>query len=145
MTNVKQRFEFYLNAIVAILVLVVTGFYIANVNQPYYQDMNQLILGILIGTIVLSLVPFVLDRIQDEKTRFIARTALKIALPACIIFAGVQFLAMRVESFGYIFASNLEAGNADATRAGTQAILLLILFVGAWLVSVVAAFVSTKD
>lgn len=140
-----QRFELYLNALVTGLAIVVTGFYIVNVNQPYYQDMNQMVLGVLIGTVALSFLPFMLNKIEEPKARFIFRTAVKIGLPAFIIFAGVQFLAMRVESFGYIFASNLEAGNTEATNAGTQAIFLLILFVITWLVSVVAAFVSNKE
>ncbi|MDO4432627.1 MAG: hypothetical protein Q4B80_04840 [Aerococcaceae bacterium] len=145
MTKHKQTIESYLNGIVALLVVVLTGFYIANVNQPYYQDMNQMVLGILIATIILSLVPFAIDKIKAHKTRFLLASIVKMGLPAAIIFAGVQFLSMRVESFGYIFASNLEAGNTEATTAGTQAVLLLVLFVVTWLVSVLAAFISNKD
>ena len=145
MTKLTRQMEFYLNAIVTILLVVVTGFYIANVNQPYYQDMNVVILATLIATLFLSVLPFGLKGIHSEKARFIFANVLKIALPAFIIFSGVQFLAMRVESFGYIFASNLEAGNTEATTAGTQAIFLLVLFVITWLVSVVTSFVSTED
>lgn len=145
MTKLRQHIEFYLNAIIAVMMVVLIGFYIANVNQPYYQDMNTVVLATLIGTLVLSMVPFGLKYIHSEQARFICSNSLKIVLPAFIIFAGVQFLAMRVESFGYIFASNLEAGNAEATTAGTQAILLLVLFVLAWLLSVVTSFVSKED
>lgn len=144
MTTVKKHIEWYLNGIVAVMVVVVTGFYIANVNQPYYQDMNTMILVTLIGTLVLSLVPFGLKYLHSSQARVICSDLLKVVLPALIIFSGVQFLAMRVESFGYIFASNLEAGNAEATTAGTQAIFLLVLFVLTWLVSVVTSFFSTE-
>lgn len=145
MTKMKQNIEHYLNILVAVMVLVVTGFYITNANQAYYQDLNMAVLATLIGTLVLSLIPFGLKYVNSEQARFIFSNVLKVALPAFIIFAGVRFLSMRVESFGYIFASNLEAGNTDATRAGTQAILLLVLFLVAWLISVVTSFISTED
>lgn len=145
MTKFKQQIETYLNGLVAVLVLVLTGLYIANVNQPYYQDMNQMVLGALIATIVLSLVPFALAKVEEQKARSLMAGILKIVLPAAVIFSGVQFLAMRVESFGYIFASNLEAGNTEATTAATQAVFILVLFLVTWLVSVLAAFISNQD
>ncbi|HFH9838300.1 TPA: hypothetical protein ACGOON_001683 [Streptococcus suis] len=145
MKNIKQNLNTYFNGIVSIMILVVTGFYIANVNQPYYKDMNATLLTILVVTLLISLVPFVLKKINQVSTRNLVASLEKIILPMLIIYSGVQFLAMRVESFGYIFASNLEAGNEDATRAGTQAILLLVLFVLAWLLSIISSFMSGDE
>lgn len=145
MNQIKKNLNFYLNGIVSIMILVVTGFYVANVNQPYYQDMNVVIMTILVATLVISLVPFGIQKIKETKQRDLISSLEKICVPTLIIYSGIQFLAMRVESFGYIFASNLEAGNEDATRAGTQAILLLVLFVVAWLLSLISAFLSGEE
>ncbi|MEX5397242.1 hypothetical protein ABPH35_02440 [Streptococcus sp. ZJ93] len=144
MSTIKQSIEFYANVIVSIMLVVVTGFYIANVNQPYYQDMNSVVLTTLVATLMLSFVPFGLRYIHSQRAKFIFSNVFKFALPSFIIFSGVRFLAMRVESFGYIFASNLEAGNEAATTAATQAVLLLVLFVVTWFLSVVTAFLSTE-
>jgi hypothetical protein len=47
---------------------------------------------------------------------------------------------MRLESFGYIYGSNLELGNDLAFEAGNQAIWTIIIFMVNWIVSLVAAF-----
>ncbi|WP_089984748.1 hypothetical protein [Clostridium sp. C105KSO13] len=64
-----------------------------------------------------------------------------------IIVSAVTFIGMRVESFGYIFGSNLEMGNKAAFSAGRQAIVGIVLFMITWIISVIASFmpVGTKN
>lgn len=143
MSKNKITLDSIFHAIVAVLAIIVTGFYIANVNQAYYQDMNTALLCVLIITVILSLVPFGLGQVKNLVAREWATTLVKVALPSLIIYSAAIFVGMRVESFGYIFASNLEAGNEAATAAGTQAILVIGLFVITWLCSVVTSFFST--
>ena len=62
---------------------------------------------------------------------------------ALIILAGATFIGMRVESFGYIYGSNLELGNDAAFTAGNQAIWTIVIFVVTWIISVISAFLPT--
>lgn len=64
-----------------------------------------------------------------------------------IIVSAVTFIGMRVESFGYIFGSNLEMGKKAAFSVGRQAIVGIVLFMITWIISVIASFmpVGTKN
>jgi hypothetical protein len=65
-----------------------------------------------------------------------------VAGSALIIYAGATFISMRVESFGYIYGSNLELGNQLTFDAGGQAIALIVVFVVTWIISLVASFLE---
>lgn len=126
------------NIIVVALIAITSLMYYLNVNQPYYKDMNSTLLFLLIGALILALVPLVLK--TDSKIGQLLTDVCRVAAPVLIIYTGIKFLAMRVESFGYIFASNLEAGNDAAMTAAMQAVWVLGLFLVTWLVSLIASF-----
>lgn len=126
----------------AVLTLISTVFYVLNVNQPYYQDMNQSILMLLVLAVALSCLPLLVKK--ENQTMVLVNDICRIAVPILVLYSAVRFLAMRIESFGYIFASNLEAGNEAAMTAATQAVLVLGLLVAAWVASVVVAFLKNE-
>ena len=136
----NQKIGFWAYAMVAVLAIVCLGLYIANVNQPYYQDMNQNVVFVMVGALVCIAVALVLPAVSDKGVLKVVADVARVVGAALIILAGATFIGMRVESFGYIYGSNLEMGNDAAFIAGNQAIWTIVLFVVTWILSVVAAF-----
>ena len=139
----NQKIGFWAYAVVAVLAIVCLGLYIANVNQPYYQDMNQNVVYAMVGALVCTAVALVLPAVSDKGVLKIIADIARVVGAALIILAGATFIGMRVESFGYIYGSNLELGNDAAFTAGNQAIWTIVIFVVTWIISVVAAFLPT--
>ncbi len=139
----NQKIGFWAYAVVAVLAVVCLGLYIANVNQPYYEDMNQNVVYVMVGALACIAVALVLPAVSDNCVLKIVADIAKVVGAALIILAGATFIGMRVESFGYIYGSNLELGNDAAFAAGGQAIAAIVIFVITWIISVVAAFLPT--
>ena len=139
----NQKIGFWAYAVVAVLAIVCLGLYIANVNQPYYQDMNQNVVFAMVGALVCIAAALVLPAVSSNCVLKVVADAARVAGAALIILAGATFIGMRVESFGYIYGSNLELGNDAAFTAGNQAIWTIVIFVVTWIISVVAAFLPT--
>ena len=142
MTVKKQKCGFIAYVLVAVLTVVCLGIYVANVNAPYYEDMNINVVYTLVAALVTLVVAIALSGCDKTVSKVICDVA-RVAASALIIYAGVTFIGMRLESFGYIYGSNLELGNAEAFTAGNQAIWTIIVFVVNWIVSLVAAFLPT--
>jgi CHASE3 domain sensor protein len=53
-----------------------------------------------------------------------------------------MFISARVESLAQVLGSNLELGNVEAHEAATQAVVVIVVSLLAWLLSVVAAFIG---
>ncbi len=136
----KQKFGFFAYLIVAIMAIITLSVYVSNVNKPYYQDMNTTVLLIMSAAIVLIGVTLVLPQVAKGKAIDLVVDLSRVGTSVLIILAGVMFISMRLESFGYIFGSNLEMGNEEAFTAGSQAILGIVLFVATWFVSIIASF-----
>ncbi len=143
MTIKNQKSGFLAYVLVAILTVVCLGIYVANVNAPYYEDMNINVVYTLIGALATIAIAIVLPIVSDNAVVKLISDVARVAASALIIFAGVTFIGMRLESFGYIYGSNLEMGNEAAFTAGNQAIWGIIIFVVTWIVSLVAAFLPT--
>ena len=139
----NQKIGFWAYAVVAVLSIVCLGLYIANVNQPYYQDMNQSVVYAMVGALACVAVALVLPAVSNNCVLKIVADIARVVGAALIILAGATFIGMRVESFGYIYGSNLELGNDAAFTAGGQAIAAIVLFVVTWIISIVAAFLPT--
>ena len=139
----NQKIGFWAYAVVAVLAIVCLGLYIANVNQPYYQDMNQSVVYAMVGALACVAVALVLPAVSNNCVLKIVADIARVVGAALIILAGATFIGMRVESFGYIYGSNLELGNDAAFTAGGQAIAAIVLFVVTWIISIVAAFLPT--
>ena len=139
----NQKIGFWAYAVVAVLAVVCLGLYIANVNQPYYQDMNTNVVFAMVGALACIAVALVLPAVSDNCVLKIVADVARVVGAALIILAGATFIGMRVESFGYIYGSNLELGNDAAFTAGNQAIWTIVIFVVTWIISVVAAFLPT--
>lgn len=139
----NQKIGFWAYAVVAVLAIVCLGLYIANVNQPYYQDMNQNVVFAMVGALVCIAVALVLPAVSDKGVLKVVADVARMVGAALIILAGATFIGMRVESFGYIYGSNLELGNDAAFTAGNQAIWTIVIFVVTWIISVVSAFLPT--
>ena len=139
----NQKIGFWAYAVVAVLAIVCLGLYIANVNQPYYQDMNQNVVFAMVGALVCIAVALVLPAVSDKGVLKIIADIARVVGAALIILAGATFIGMRVESFGYIYGSNLELGNDAAFTAGNQAIWTIVIFVVTWILSVIASFLPT--
>ena len=136
----NQKIGFWAYALVAVLAIVCLGLYIANVNQPYYLDVNHNVVNMTAGAVVCFIVALLLPAKSEKNSMKIVADVARVAGAALIILAGATFIGMRVESFGYIYGSNLEMGNDAAFIAGNQAIWTIVLFVVTWILSVVAAF-----
>ena len=136
----NQKIGFWAYAVVAVLAIVCLGLYIANVNQPYYQDMNTNVVFAMVGALACIAVALVLPAVSDNCVLKIVADVARVVGAALIILAGATFIGMRVESFGYIYGSNLELGNDAAFTAGNQAIWTILIYVVTWVISVVAAF-----
>lgn len=139
----NQKIGFWAYAVVAVLAIVCLGLYIANVNQPYYQDMNQNVVVAMVGALACIAVALVLPAVSNNCLLKVVADIARVVGAALIILAGATFIGMRVESFGYIYGSNLELGNDAAFTAGNQAIWTIVIFVVTWIISVVAAFLPT--
>ena len=139
----NQKIGFWAYAVVAVLAIVCLGLYIANVNQPYYQDMNQSVVYAMVGALACVAVALVLPAVSNNCVLKIVADIARVVGAALIILAGATFIGMRVESFGYIYGSNLELGNDAAFTAGGQAIWTIVIFVVTWIISIVAAFLPT--
>ena len=139
----NQKIGFWAYAVAAVLAIVCLGLYIANVNQPYYQDMNTNVVCAMVGALACIAVALVLPAVSDNCVLKIVADVARVVGAALIILAGATFIGMRVESFGYIYGSNLELGNDAAFTAGNQAIWTIVIFVVTWIISVVAAFLPT--
>lgn len=143
----NQKIGSYVYILAAVLAVVSMIVYILNANATYYSDLNGLIVILALLTAVAAVAaPVCLSLLPGTAGKLVS-DGLRVAVSALAIVAGMIFLSARVESFGYIFASNLELGNQAAFDAGTQAIYGIILFVVTWLVSLIAAFlpVGKKD
>lgn len=136
----KKGLGFWFGGITLVLSLVALVFVFLNFNSEYYQDMNALVLVALVAAIALqALVMFV-------KVPKLCKDLAIVTIAVLLIYATISFLGMRIQSFGFIFASNLELGNDAAFSAGTQAIYTVIIGVVAWLTSVVGSFLNlTKE
>ncbi len=139
-----KKLNLWAYIVVAVLTVVCLGLYIANVNQPYYEDMNLTVVYALVGALAAIAVSIVLPIVSGNCVLKVVTDVAKVAAAALIIFAGVTFIGMRVESFGYIYGSNLEMGNDAAFTAGGQAITTIVVFVVNWVISLVAAFLPEK-
>ncbi len=139
----NQKIGFWAYAVVAVLAIVCLGLYIANVNQPYYQDMNQNVVYAMVGALACIAVALVLPAVSDNCVLKVVADIARVVGAALIILAGATFIGMRVESFGYIYGSNLELGNDAAFTAGNQAIWTIVIFVVTWIISVIASFLPT--
>ena len=131
----NQKFGSWAYLVVAVLTVVCLVMYVMNATAPYYEDLDGnmiFFLAAAVGVIAAAIV---------VKNSVIADLC-RVAASALIIYAGATFISMRVESFGYIYGSNLELGNQQAFDAGGQAIALIVVFVVTWLISLIASFLE---
>ena len=136
----NQKFGSLAYLVVAILTLVCLVMYVMNATAPYYEDMNANIVVMLVAALVAIGAALYLP--QNTQVNKIIADLCRVAAAALIIYAGGTFVSMRVESFGYIYGSNLELGNQLAFDAGGQAIALIVVFVITWIISLVASFLE---
>lgn len=139
----NQKIGSYIYILAAILAVVSMIVYILNANATYYSDLNGLVVVLAVLAAAAAVGAPACSSLLSGTAGKLVSDALRVAVSALAIVAGMIFLSARVESFGYIFASNLELGNQAAVDAGTQAIYGIILFVVTWLVSLSAAFLPT--
>ena len=131
----NQKFGSWAYLVIAVLTVVCLVMYIMNATAPYYEDLDGNIIFMLaaaIGVIAAALV------LKNQVVADLCR----VAASALIIYAGATFISLRVESFGYIYGSNLELGNQQAFDAGGQAIALIVVFIVTWLISLIASFLE---
>lgn len=133
----KQKISLYIYLLVFVLTTSLVFLYISNVNKAYYQDMQVNVLYLLAAALVFLLLTIGLSFYAKTKSLLMAADISRIVASLLIILGGVRFISMRLESFGYIFGSNLEMNN---DHAGSQAIMIIVIFVATWLISVIAAF-----
>lgn len=136
----NQKFGSLVYLVVAILTLVCLVMYVMNATAPYYEDMNANIVVMLVAALVAIGAALYLP--QNTQVNRIIADLCRVAAAALIIYAGGTFVSMRVESFGYIYGSNLELGNQLAFDAGGQAIALIVVFIITWIISLVASFLE---
>lgn len=136
----KQKISLYIYLLVFVLTTSLVFLYISNVNKAYYQDMQVNVLYLLAAALVFLLLTIGLSFHAKTKSLLMAADISRIVASLLIILGGVRFISMRLESFGYIFGSNLEMNNEAAIDAGSQAIMIIVIFVATWLISVIAAF-----
>ena len=131
----NQKFGSWAYLVVAVLTVVCLVMYVMNATAPYYEDLDGNLIFVLMAAVGVTVAALVM------KGQVIADLC-RVAASALIIYGGATFISMRVESFGYIYGSNLELGNQQAFDAGGQAIALIAVFVVTWLISLVASFLE---
>lgn len=136
----KYSIGFAVNILVAIMAIVSFIVYILNVSTAYYEDMNTSVVTLMICAIALIVTALILPGVSGGKLIDLIVDVFRVGAAVLIIVAGVTFIGMRVESFGYIFGSNLELGNDAAFQAGSQAITGIVLFVVTWFLALIASF-----
>ncbi|HHV09340.1 MAG TPA: hypothetical protein GXX75_03550 [Clostridiales bacterium] len=136
----KQKKGFVAYVIVAVMAVISFIVYVSNVSTAYYQDMNTSVVIMMVCALALIAATLVLPQLAKGRLVTVVVDVLRVASAVLIILSGVTFIGMRVESFGYIFGSNLELGNEAAFRAGSQAITGIVLFVVTWILSLAASF-----
>lgn len=136
----KQRIGFLAYIVVAIMAIISLVVYVMNVNMPYYKDMNTTILMMMVGALIALVGVIMLPLVAKGKVIDIFVDVLRVAATVLIIASGTKFIGMRIESFGYIFGSNLELGNEAAFSAGSQAIVGIVLFIVTWILAVITSF-----
>ncbi|WP_321971493.1 hypothetical protein [Paratractidigestivibacter sp.] len=139
-TEKKQTVGLVLCGITVVLEVITLVLYVMNANQSYYQDMNGMIAGLVAGALVCTAASFALAESNANLACGVVSDVLRVAAPAMLFYAAAVFVGARAQSLGQIFGSNLELGNDAAFAAGTQAIATIVVFMVAWLVSVVASF-----
>lgn len=138
----KQKLGFIAYAVVAVMSVVSLFIYISNVTAAYYEDMNIQVVVMMAGVLILTAAVMILPQFSDGSTVKVLVDIFRIGMAILIIMSGAVFIGMRVESFGYIFGSNLEMGNTAAFTAGNQAIVGIVLFVVTWVLSLGASFME---
>lgn len=136
----NQRIGFYGYLVLIALSLATAIVYIINSVRPYYEDFSIGLLIIILIAIVLAVGVTFYKPKDDRKVFKIITDVARIIVSILLIWAAATFIGARLESFGYIFGSDLELGNDEAFAAGSQAINLIILFVVTWIVSLVVSF-----
>lgn len=136
----NQKFGNWVYLVVAVMTIVALVMYVMNVNAPYYQDMNASVIVMLVVALAAMGVTLVLP--QNTVVNKVIVDLARVLAAGLIILAGATFIGMRVESFGYIYGSNLELGNQQAFDAAGQAITLIVVFVVTWIASLVASFLE---
>lgn len=131
-----------LNFISIVLIGILSIMYVINGNHAYYRDFKYELLLFLVLALVFAILPLILK--VESRAMTLVIDLCRIVVPILVIYTGIRFLAMRVESFGYIFASNLEAGNEAAMNGAMQAVWTLVLFVLAWVLTIIVSFFSKR-
>ena len=131
----NQKFGSWAYLVVAVLTVVCLVMYVMNATAPYYEDLDGNMIFVLMAAVGVTVAAVVM------KGQVIVDLC-RVAASALIIYAGATFISLRVESFGYIYGSNLELGNQQAFDAGGQAIALIVVFVVTWIISLAASFLE---
>ena len=142
MKLIKQQKKGFFIAYVITAIMAAASLitYVLNVSAAYYQDMKISVVIMMVCALACIAAVILLPLIVKGKMVWIIADALRVAAAVLIIQAGAAFIGMRVESFGYIYGSNLELGNEAAFSAGAQAITGIIFFVITWILSLAASF-----
>ena len=141
----KQSFGFYASLVVCVLAIISVALYSANASGGYYNDSNSLVVFLTVMGIVLVALSLVLAQIADKSYALEKLCDLvRVAIPCFIIAACLVFLSARVYSYGIIFFSDLEAGNAAAMEAATQSVTAVVFYVITAVLSAVTAFFAIK-
>ena len=138
----KQTAGLVFTVITVVLEVVTLVLYVLNANTAYYSDLNGMIAGMAAGALVCTVVSYVLAMGKSSMATGVVSDVLRVVAPALLFYGAAVFIGARAQSLGQIFGSNLELGNDAAFAAGTQAIVTIVVFLVAWLVSVVAAFMK---
>lgn len=138
----KQRAAFYMYAAAAILGLIAFILYCANASTTYYNDLKSNIVILCVLGLIFLVASAVLPQFGFAQNKFvkIAIDVLRMFAAALFIWAMIVFIGDRVESYGYVYASDFEANNPIAVAAAGQSIVAIVFFVLTWFVAVVAAF-----
>lgn len=138
----KMTVGLVFTGITAVLEAATLILYVLNANTAYYSDLNGMIAGLAAAALVCTVVSYVLADAKPSMATGVVSDVLRVVAPALLFYGAAVFIGARAQSLGQIFGSNLELGNQAAYTAGTQAIVTIVVFLVAWLVSVIAAFMK---
>lgn len=132
------------NGAAAVLSAVCLILYVVNAGRSYYEDFTPMLACLFAGGLAAAVLGLVLGLAAKNKTMELIADVCRVAAVTLVMAGTMQFLSMRVASFGYIFASNLEKNNKAAWVAGPEAVRALIVMAITWLCGVVGSFLSLK-
>ncbi len=133
----KQSVGFFFSITTIIIALLALLIYIKNGNNAYYNDFDFKVVILTVIAIAVEIALIISVRTIGER-RWL--DIIYLIVPILLGISAIIFISFRVESAGIILGSELEKGNAAASKALSQAFIGIGLYFLAMITSLIKSF-----